>query len=77
MGEGAELVVVCRVQGEARAAVIKGRLENEGIPALLQYESAGVVFGLTFDGLGEVRVLVPAGLAEEARLILKSDEFEQ
>jgi len=70
------LVVVCRTQGEARAAIIKGRLESEGIPALLQYESAGIVYGLTFDGLGEVRVLVPVGLEEEARRLIESDEFE-
>jgi hypothetical protein len=52
------------------AQVIKGRLENEGIPVLLSYESAGVVYGITVDGLGEVKVMVPEHLAEEAKQIL-------
>ena len=55
------------------AQIVKGRLESEGIPAILQYESAGLVYGLTADGLGETTVLVPADLAEEAREILEID----
>ena len=53
------------------AQIIKGRLESEGIPVLLSYESAGFVLGITVDGLGEVRVMVPRDLAEEAREILE------
>jgi len=52
------------------AQIIKGRLESEGIPVLLSYESAGLVYGITIDGLGEVRVMVPKRLAEEAKEIL-------
>ena len=52
------------------AQIIKGRLESEGIPALLSYESAGLVYGLTVDGLGEVRIMVPGHLAEDAKEIL-------
>ena len=55
------------------AQIVKGRLESEGIPAILQYESAGLVYGLTADGLGETTVLVPEDLAEEAREILEID----
>jgi len=54
------------------AQIVKGRLESEGIPAILQYESAGLVYGLTADGLGETTVLVPEELADDARLILDS-----
>jgi len=50
--------------------VIQGRLESEGIPAILSYESAGLVYGLTVDGLGEVKILVPNHLAKEAKEIL-------
>jgi len=53
------------------AQIIKGRLESEGIPVLLSYESAGVVFGITVDGVGEVKIMVPGHLAEEAREILE------
>ena len=55
------------------AQIVKGRLESEGIPAILQYESAGLVYGLTADGLGETTVMVPEDLAEEAREILEID----
>lgn len=53
------------------AQIIKGRLESEGIPVLLSYESAGLVYGITIDGLGEVKVMVPKRLAEEAKEILE------
>ena len=69
-----ELVVVCTVQGELTASVIKAHLESEGIPVLLKYESAGKVYGLTVDGLGEVRIMVPEKLAEEAKHIIKPIE---
>ncbi len=45
-------VTVYVAQGQIEASVIKSRLEAEGIPVLLQYESLGVVYGLTMDGLG-------------------------
>ena len=53
------------------AQIIKGRLESEGIPVLLSYESAGLVYGLTVDGIGEVRIMVPKRLAEQAKEILE------
>ena len=60
------LVAVATVQGQLRAEVLKSKLEAAGIPAMLMYESYGVVLGLTVDGLGQVRVMVPAALAEDA-----------
>ncbi len=66
-----KFVVVTAVQGELAANVIKSHLESEGIPVLLQYESAGRVYGVTVDGLGEVRILVPGEFAEEAKRIIK------
>jgi len=69
MPEEAQLVTVC-VARQLEAHVIKGRLESEGIPVLLSYESVGPVFGITVDGMGEVRVMVPEALEREARLIL-------
>ena len=64
------LVTVCTTR-YMEAQIIKGRLESEGIPVLLSYESAGLVYGLTVDGLGEVKVMVPKRLEEEARRILE------
>jgi hypothetical protein len=64
------LTTIRVVHGLLRAHVIKSRLEQEGIPALLEYESVGPVLGLTFDGLGEVRILVSDECADEARAII-------
>jgi hypothetical protein len=70
------LVTVHTASGQLQAQVIKTKLESAGIPALLDYESAGVVLGITVDGLGEVRVMVPEGLAEEARALLVEEGEE-
>jgi len=61
------IVHVCR-QGEA--AVIKGHLESEDIPVVLSYESAGLIYGLTINGWGEVKIMVPEHLAEEAKKVI-------
>ena len=64
-----EQLVTVYIATQMEAQIIKGRLESEGIPVLLNYESAGLVYGITVDGLGEVKVMVPKRLAEEAREI--------
>jgi len=66
-----KLTTVYTAQGHLVAHVIKGKLESAGIPVLLDYESIGRVYGITVDGLGEVRVKVPQELAEEALEVLK------
>ncbi|HXZ94544.1 MAG TPA: DUF2007 domain-containing protein [Dehalococcoidia bacterium] len=64
------LVTVCTAN-YMEAQIIKGRLESEGIPVLLSYESAGLIYGITVDGLGQVKIMVPQNLAEEAKGILE------
>ncbi len=64
------LTTIYTAFGQLEAQVIKSKLESAGIPALLDYESIGVVYGLTVDGLGEVRVMVPEALAQEAQELL-------
>ena len=65
-----DFAVVCKVQGELAAQAIKAHLESEGIPVILQHESLGAVYGLTVDGLGEVKILVPRLLVEEAKQVI-------
>ena len=65
-----ELVTVYRASGQPEAEVIRGRLEVEGIPAILKYESLGIIYGLTMDGLGQVEVKVPLKYAESAGEII-------
>ncbi len=72
-----EQLVTVRTARYMEAQIIKGRLETEGIPVLLSYESAGLIYGLTIDGLGEVKVMVPKHLAEEAKGILAASELTE
>ena len=76
MSARGQLVIICTAR-QMEAQIIQGRLESEGIPALLSYESAGLVYGLTVNGLGEVKIMVPKRLAEEAKQILGIGEGKE
>ena len=71
------LEVIYQAQGMLEAEAVKGRLETSGIPAAFDYESIGRTFGLTIDGLGEVRILVPIDRADEARELLSLSAADQ
>ena len=68
--EETDLVEVWLEQGHLRANVIKAKLEAAGIPALLSYDAMSVIFGLTVDGIGKVRVLVRPEDAQAAQQVL-------
>jgi thiamine pyrophosphokinase len=68
-----ELVSVYVAQGHMRANVIKSKLEAAGIPAMLSYEALSRIYGLTMDGIGQVRVLVRREDAAEARRLLAEE----
>lgn len=72
-------VTIQVVHGEFEANVLKTHLESEGIPVFLQYESLGRVYPITIDGLGEIKIKVPAQFAEEAKQILQqtTDDSER
>jgi hypothetical protein len=59
----------------AEAAIIKGRLESQDVPAVIQQEAVGVVMGLTVGPLGSARVLVPESLLDRALAVL-AETFE-
>ena len=71
------LVEVWVTSGLLQAEIIKGKLESNDIPTLLQYESLGPVMGLTVDGLGQVRIFVHEDKAELARVLLEESEETQ
>ena len=77
MGKKSGFVVITKVQGEFTANVLKSHLESEGIPAVLQYESVGRVYGITANGLGEISLLVPQEHSEEARRIIAPMDVNQ
>ena len=76
MARKSDFVVIEKVQGEACANIIKSHLESEGIPVILKYESAGLIYGITVDGLGEIRILVPQEVAEDAKKIIEPMELK-
>jgi len=61
---------VAVASGMAQANIMAGRLESEGIATKLHYEAAGAIYAITIDGLGEVRILVPAADRERANEVL-------
>ncbi len=77
------LVCVRTCQGLDLAQIYKSKLEAMEIPVLLKYESVGLIYGITVDGLGQVRVMVPEPYADEAAALLEdlegpfSDEIEE
>jgi hypothetical protein len=77
VGQKRDLEVVYIAQGELEANVIKSHLESEGVPVLLEYESVGRVIGLTVDGLGMIKVLVPRELAEMAKRIIEPQDVDK
>jgi hypothetical protein len=64
------LVEVYRARTDMEAQVIKGLLESFDIPCILTSNAAPSVHIFTMDGMAEVRVMVPAALAEDARALI-------
>jgi hypothetical protein len=71
-----KLVTIYTAMGQPEAEIIKGRLEVEGILAILKYESLGSVYGLTVNGLGQVKIQVPAKYADAALEIISTEDVE-
>ena len=68
-----KMVEVYRAAGEAEAQIIKGLLENYGIPCLMKSNAAPSVHMFTVDGMGEVKVMVWESMAEKARGLIEGE----
>ena len=66
-------VKVYTAQGLTEAHIVKGLLEFNGIPVDLDYEAVGPLLGITMNGLGEVRVLVPKDWKKKALELLQKE----
>jgi hypothetical protein len=78
MTEEPELICVHSCQGWDLAQIFRSKLEAAGIPVLLKYDSATLVFGITVDSLGKVRIMVPQAYASEAEELLEvGDELQE
>ncbi len=77
MPKSPDEVEVLRLQGHINAAPVLAALRANGIPARMEGEALGTVYGLTLDGIGEVRILVPAEHEERAREMLAAGELKE
>ena len=65
-----ELIVT---DGLMEAEIIKSKLVSFGIPCMLKFESSGRLFGITLNGLGQVKVMVPPEFFDRAKEIISSE----
>ena len=77
MAEPDEQVEILTVNGTTNAEPVLAVLRANGIPAAAIGESVGRVYGLTLDGLGLVRIVVPKEYEEQARELIEAGELEQ
>ena len=68
-----KLVEVYKAQNHMEAQVIKGLLESFDIPCFLKSNAAPSVHLFTVDGMAEVKVMVVAERADEARELIVSE----
>ena len=69
-GSEQEPVVVWEAANVMEAEIVQGRLGSEDIPSYIRRDAVGGIYGLTFGGLAQADVLVPAPLAEKALALL-------
>jgi ribonuclease-3 len=65
------LAVVFRTHSDIEASIVVGLLEAHGIVAAPSSDLTHAVFPLSIDGLGEVRISVPASQADAAFAIIR------
>lgn len=63
-------IVIYRTWSDLEAQLIKGILEEYGIPVGLATDISHTPFPFTLNGLGETRILVPCEAEDEAQDIL-------
>ncbi|HHT47328.1 MAG TPA: DUF2007 domain-containing protein [Firmicutes bacterium] len=56
------------------ASLIKGRLEEENIPVIVDQEAAGKVYSFNIGPLAEIKIFVPRSKIKEARKLLSCDK---
>lgn len=67
-----DLRVVHTASGVMEAESIRSMLEAAGIPVEIRIEAATRLYAVTVDGLGAVRIAVPADRFEEARTLIET-----
>ncbi|MCK4863492.1 MAG: DUF2007 domain-containing protein [Dehalococcoidales bacterium] len=73
MSKEEKLVEVYKAHNDMEAQVIKSLLESYNIPCFLKSHAAPSVHLFTVDGMGEVKIMVLASMAERAGELIMSD----
>lgn len=68
--DGVTSSVIYRTWSDLEAQLIKGILEEYGIPVSLATDISHMLYPFTLNGLGETRILVPHEALDEAQDIL-------
>lgn len=68
-----DLCELIQIDGLMEAEIIKSKLESFSIPCILKYEAMGRLLGITSDGLGKVKIMVPESYLAEAEEILNKE----
>jgi hypothetical protein len=68
-----DLIKVYTAHGEMEAQVIRGLLESCGIRSLMQGNAALSMQPFVMDGMGEIKIMVTEGQADEARKIIEAN----
>ena len=66
-------VVLTTLYDPIEAEIIVSKLRSAGIDCYLRHESAGMVIGLTVDGMGQQEIMVRPEDLQEARAALEED----
>jgi hypothetical protein len=76
-GKSSKWMVAFVTNDITEAHIVAGRLESEGIKAILDHMAGQSAIGLTIGNWGEVRVLVHPAEYELATAILYSEEYDE
>jgi hypothetical protein len=71
MNDRSTLIVIARAWADSEASVIKSLLESYNIPCHYSSELPHRFYPVSTEGIGQIRILVPASLAQEASDILE------
>ena len=75
MNKDEQLVEVHRSLSEIEGQVIRSLLDSYGIPSFLKGNAATSVHMFAVDGMGEVRVMVRASMADRARELIEGKSY--
>jgi ribonuclease-3 len=71
----ADLVVIFRTQSDVEASIVRGLLEAHGVPSIVSSHGTAM-FPINVNEMGEVRISVHAGDADDARRLIESHRTE-